>query len=201
MDPEIKNARDATNQAVTVRHTRWNRRSKTFCLICPWCKQPINGRPHYHEWLVKRNTTPLKRQHLIFHEYNIVPLHPVCHETHGQTRPMARSMLFTTAALYGAHTIAIWYQQLRDKHLHYLPGGQLGEYPVEHQEIKRLAELGMRLDNTRYDNWQTVDGDFRVMAGLAHQARRTKMNGVSLEQMSKYIDTGRYLDYLLGIIG
>jgi len=198
--------RNTINRIVAVRHTKWNKTTKTFCLICPWCKQPIRGKPHYHEWLVKRNAVPLDKQYLIFHEYNVVPLHPVCHEAHGQTKPMAKAMLFVMAALYGACTIATWYQQLRSEYLHYLPGGRLSQYPEEHQEIVRLADLGMRLNDTKYDNWQTTDGDFRVAAGLAHQGkaksvRRTKMNGVSLEQMGGYIDEGRYLDFLLGIIG
>ena len=101
-------------QGLKARLWKERARSRLKLPACVYCDVAIwyPGAAVMHEWLVKRNSVPVKMQIRIMHKYNCVLAHFSCHEQYGQTREFKLRCARAQYRRYGRDTIVAWVESL-----------------------------------------------------------------------------------------
>ncbi|MCP4537722.1 MAG: hypothetical protein GY832_11290 [Chloroflexi bacterium] len=203
-------------------YRRWCAKENASVVRCPWCGDLITDQTgfHVHEWLVKRSGLNTKYHDLIMVTENCVPMHPECHERHGQRVDAARRILEYVARTLGADKIGRWYVKLWREHGLSVPRGLYREpYEIPLYTGREMFTEGFELlhKGPRPESWTHPTRGKLDVRDCAFSAivtsKRTSTHrelaaalpetfaGIRKPRLIEYARTGVWLNYLRGVIG
>jgi hypothetical protein len=200
-------------------YQRWAPKHNKSLVMCPWCEHPITDRTgfHAHEWLVKRSGLNAKHHDLIFVPENVVPIHPECHERHGQTVDAKRVILEYAARILNADRIGRWYVGLWREEGLSVPRGLYQEpYEIPLYLGREMFMEGLRLlhNGPHPELWTLPEGlDVRDCAFSAIVTQKKSpthrelaaalpdsFEGIRKPVLIRYAKQGFWLTYLRGVV-
>ncbi|MCP4542867.1 MAG: hypothetical protein GY832_37580 [Chloroflexi bacterium] len=202
-------------------YRRWSTEHNDSMVMCPWCEKPITHGTgfHAHEWLVKRSGLNTKYHDLIMVPENVVPLHPECHERHGQTIQAKRVILEHVARSLSADRIGRWYVKLWQEHGLSVPRGlyrEPHEIPLYVGRTMFTEGLNLLYEGPHPESWthpSDEDLDVRDCAFSAMVTRKRSSThkelaavlpksfaGLTQPMLINYAKQGFWLSYTRGVI-
>jgi hypothetical protein len=202
-------------------YRRWSTKHNEALVMCPWCEKPITDATgfHVHEWLVKRSGLNARYHDLIMVPENCVPMHPECHEQHGQRVDATRRILEYAARILDADRIGRWYVSLWQEHELSVNRGLYREpHEIPLYLGREMFMEGLRLlhEGPHPESWTHPNGkvDVRDCAFSAIVTRKKmsvhvelakllpeSFGGIRKPMLIEYAKQGTWLHYLKGVSG
>ena len=216
----MSDERQELRLAIWQAYREWDTEQAALVVRCMWCGKLITGMDfHAHEWLVKRSAVNPEQQDLIFVPENVIPVHPGCHDEHGQKREATRRALEHAARLIRADRIGQWYVSLWQKHGLSVPKGLF----IEPHEIPLYGAVFIFMEGARLLSREPLPDSWKHPADPAIDVRDCafaqfvpEKKAIHRELAAKLPDTfanirrqvlvewarqGFWLHYLKGVVG